>query len=169
MYTSTIIDDEEHCFEVMRRMEEEYTEGKEDFFVKVLREEPSLVLRVHAVTILAELGGEKGVDVLSDVLAHDPDPLVRHEAAFSLGQIGSATGNEALEKAVREDDNPVVRHEAAAALGSVGNQSSRATLEYALNDKEDIVSNSARTSLFNLEFLEKYSVGGSARERMPRP
>ena len=169
MYTSTIVDNEEHCLEIMKRMEEEYAKGREDYFVKVLREEPSLVLRVHAVTILAELGGEKGIAVLSDVLAHDPDPLVRHEAAFSLGQIGSATGNQALERAVREDENAVVRHEAAAALGSIGSQSSRATLEYALKDKEDIVSNSARASLFNLKFLEKYSIGGTARDRMPRP
>ncbi len=169
MYTSTIVDNEEHCFEIMKRMEEEYTKQSEDFFVKVLREEPSLVLRVHAVTILAELGKENGVEALSDVLANDPDPLVRHEAAFSLGQIGSALGNRALEKAVREDLDPIVRHESAAALGSVGSQSSRATLEYALNDPDEIVRNSAKASLFNLKFLEGYSIGASARDRMPRP
>jgi HEAT repeat protein len=169
MYTSTIVDNEQHCFEIMKMMEEEYTRKREDFFVKVLREEPSLVLRVHAVTILAELGEEKGVEALSDVLAHDPDPLVRHEAAFSLGQIGSSLGNRALEKAVREDSDPIVRHEAAAALGSVGSQSSKATLEYALDDPDEIVRNSAKASLFNLRFLETYAVGATARDRMPRP
>ena len=94
---------------------------------------------------------------------------VRHEAAFSLGQIGSAQGNKALEKAVREDRDPIVRHESAAALGSVGSQSSKETLEYALKDSDDIVRNSAKASLFNLKFLEGYSAGAIARERMPRP
>ena len=58
VYTSTVVDDEKHCFEVMRQMEDEYEKKNEEFFVKVLQNEPSLVLRVHAVTILAELGGE---------------------------------------------------------------------------------------------------------------
>lgn len=169
MYTRTIVDNEEHCMEIMKGMEESYAKQDEDFFVRVLRDEPSLVLRVHAVTILAELGSQKGVEALSDVLANDPDPLVRHEAAFSLGQIGSAEGNRALERAVREDRDPIVRHESAAALGSVGSQSSRATLEYALDDPDEIVRNSAKASLFNLKFLSTYSVGGTARDRMPRP
>ncbi len=169
MYTTTIVDNEEHCMEVMKGMEEAYAGQDEDFFVTVLRDEPSLVLRVHAVTILAELGSQNGVEALSDVLANDPDPLVRHEAAFSLGQIGSARGNKALEQAVREDRDPIVRHESAAALGSVGSQSSRATLEYALNDSDEIVRNSAKASLFNLKFLSTHSVGASARDRMPRP
>lgn len=169
MYTETIVGDEPHALEVMRQMEEEFRKGDETFFVKVLKEENSLVLRVHAVTILADLGQEAAVEALSDVLLHDPDPLVRHEAAFSIGQIGLSSGNVALAKAAVEDGNPVVRHESCAALGSIGSQSSRKVLEQALGDPEDIVSNSARASIFNLNFLEKYSVGGSARERAPRP
>ncbi len=169
MYTRTIVDDEEHCMEVMKGMEEGYATHNEDFFVRVLRDEPSLVLRVHAVTILAELGSQKGVEALSDVLVNDPDPLVRHEAAFSLGQIGSVQGNKTLEKAVREDSDAIVRHESAAALGSIGSQSSRATLEYALDDPDEIVRNSAKASLFNLKFLSTHSVGVTARDRMPRP
>ena len=106
---------------------------------------------------------------LSDVLFHDPDPLVRHEAAFSLGQIGLSSAVKALEKAATTDRDPIVRHEAAAALGSIGNPSAESALRKALSDKEAIVSNSARASLFNIEFLKKYSTGKSARERAPRP
>lgn len=169
MYTRTVIDDEKHCLEVMRQMEDEFQKKNENFFVKVIREEPSLVLRLHAVTILAELGGEKGVEALSDVLLNDPDPLVRHEAAFSMGQIGLSSADVALEKAVLTDRDPVVRHESAAALGSIGSHSCVATLTKALDDKDEIVRNSAKASLFNLKFLETYSVGGTARERAPRP
>ncbi len=150
-------------------MEEEFQRENEDFFVDVINVEPSLVLRVHAVTILAELGGEKGIVALSDVLLNDPDPLVRHEAAFSMGQIGLTSANIALERAVLTDHDPVVRHESAAALGSIGSQSSTSTLTKALEDKDEIVRNSAKASLFNLKFLATYRVGGSARDRAPRP
>ena len=169
MYTSTIVDDEAHCMDVMRNMEDAFSRKDESVFIQVLKREPSLVLRVHAVCILAEVGAEKCVPVLADVLFHDPDPLVRHEAAFSLGQIGITAANEALEKAVLTDRDPIVRHEAAAALGSIGSASAEKTLRKALSDKAEIVSNSARASLFNIEFLKKYSVGASAKERAPRP
>lgn len=169
MYTRTIIDDERHCLEVMARMEEEFQRKNEAFFIKVIREEPSLVLRVHAVTILAELGAEEGVAALSDVLLNDPDPLVRHEAAFSMGQIGLSSANAALEKAVLTDRDAVVRHESAAALGSIGSQSCVPTLTKALDDKDEIVQNSAKASLFNLRFLASHSVGATARDRAPRP
>ncbi len=169
MYTEVVMDDEAHCMEVMRGMEDAFTKKDERYFVKVLQEEPSLVLRLHAVTILADVGGEVCVPTLADVLLHDPDPLVRHEAAFSLGQMGLREGNLALEKALAEDADPVVRHESAAALGSIGSPSAEAALRKALADKEDIVSNSARASLFNIEFLKRYSVGATARDRAPRP
>jgi len=169
VYTSLVVDDEEHCLEVMRQMEDEYERKNEAFFVDILKNEPSLVLRVHAVTILAELGGELAVPTLSDVVLHDPDPLVRHEAGFTLGQMGLASGVPALEEAVKHDKEPIVRHESAAALGSIGHQSARATLEAALNDEDELVRNSAAASLFNLKFLRSYSAGATARDRMPRP
>lgn len=169
MYTSTIVDDEKHCMDVMRGMEDAFSRKDETYFTKVLTEEPSLVLRVHAVCILADVGGEASIPVLADVLHHDPDPLVRHEAAFSLGQIGNSAAVDALESAVETDGDPIVRHEAAAALGSIGSPRAEATLKKALSDKADIVSNSARASLFNIEFLKKYSVGATARDRAPRP
>jgi HEAT repeat protein len=169
LYTATIVDDEAHCMDVMRGMEEAFQKKDEDYFIEVLKSEPSLVLRVHAVCILAEAGGEKCIPTLSDVLLNDPDPLVRHEAAFSLGQIGLAPGITALERGALEDPDPIVRHESAAALGSIGNADAEATLKKALADGEAIVSNSARASLFNIEFLKHHSVGSSARDRAPRP
>jgi len=169
MYTTVVVDDKEHCLEVMRQMEEEFQKKNERFFVKIIEDEPSLVLRVHAVTILADLGGEASIPSLSDVVLHDPDPLVRHEAAFTLGQIGLTSALPALEEAVRSDRDPIVRHESAAALGSIGSQAARGTLEKGLEDGDELVRNSAAASLFNLEFLRSYSVGGTARDRAPRP
>ena len=169
MYTSTVVDDEAHARGIMKGMEEAFQRKDESYFVKVLQTEPSLVLRVHAVCILAEVGGEKSVPALSDVLLHDPDPLVRHEAAFSLGQIGDPEGNAALAEAVVKDKDPIVRHESAAALGSVGSAESEGVLTKALSDKDEMVRNSAKASLFNIRFLRQYSAGSTARDRAPRP
>jgi len=169
MYTTVVVGDKKHCLEVMRQMEEEFQKKNERFFVKIIEDEPSLVLRVHAVTILADLGGEASIPALSDVVLHDPDPLVRHEAAFTMGQIGLTSALAALEEAVRSDKDPIVRHESAAALGSIGSQAARGPLEKGLEDGDELVRNSAAASLFNLEFLRSYSVGGTARDRMPRP
>jgi HEAT repeats len=169
MYTSTVVDDEAHAMQVMKGMEDAWERKDETYFVQVLQKEPSLVLRVHAVCILAEVGGEESVPALSDVLMHDPDPLVRHEAAFSLGQIGLSEGNRALWEAVINDKDPIVRHESAAALGSVGSAESEGVLTRALSDPDEMVRNSAKASLFNIKFLKQYSSGSAARDRAPRP
>lgn len=155
--------------DVMRGMEDAWGRKDESYFVGVLQREPSLVLRVHAVCILAELGGQGCVPTLSDVLLHDPDPLVRHEAAFSLGQIGLPEGNRALEEAVIRDRDGIVRHESAAALGSIGSAEAEGVLKQALTDPDEMVRNSAKASLFNIEFLKTYSAGPTARDRAPRP
>jgi HEAT repeat protein len=169
LYTRTVVDDERHCMDVMKEMEEAWSSKDESKLVKVLEEEPSLVLRVHAVCILAEIGGESSLKTLGDVLLNDPDPLVRHEAAFSLGQIGLSEGNKDLASAVLSDPDPIVRHESAAALGSIGSPEAERVLTEALNDKDEMVRNSARASLFNIRFLKSYSAGGTAKDRAPRP
>jgi deoxyhypusine monooxygenase len=169
VYTSTVVDDEAHAMSVMKSMEEAWERKDESYFVHVLQSEPSLVLRVHAVCILAEVGGEKSVPTLADVLLHDPDPLVRHEAAFSLGQIGLSEGNIPLAEAVINDRDPIVRHESAAALGSVGSTESEGILTRVLDDPDEMVRNSAKASLFNIRFLKQYSAGSTARDRAPRP
>jgi HEAT repeat protein len=169
LYTTSIEGDETHSMQVMKGMEEAWASKDESYFVNVLKTESSLVLRVHAVCILAEVGGDECIPTLADVLQHDPDPLVRHEAAFSLGQIGLSQGNAPLARAVSEDPDPIVRHESAAALGSIGSADSEKVLTRALSDKDEMVRNSAAASLFNIKFLKEYSVGSGARDRAPRP
>jgi HEAT repeat protein len=117
MYTRTVVGDEANSMKVMEAMEEAWSRKDEGYFIGVLERESSLVLRVHAVCILAEVGTAKSVVPLSRVLRLDPDPLVRHEAAFSLGQIGLSKANSALSKAVEEDPDPILRHESAAPRG----------------------------------------------------
>ena len=169
MYRRTVIENEEHRIRLMKAMEEEFGRGRPDYFLRVIEEEQSLVLRLHAVCILAQVGGQESVPTLAYVLPNDSDPLVRHEAPFSLGEIGYASAAPPLERAHQSDPDPIVRHEAAVALGSIRSQTSRTALQGALADGDEIVRNSARASLFNLDFLRKYDGGSTARDRAPRP
>lgn len=147
------MDDRDHCLEVMTGLGVAFDEGNLEYIIKTIQDEQSLVLRLHAVCLLAEIGDERAIAPLSDVLLNDPDPLVRHESAFSLGQIGLTGGCSALEMALKTDSDAIVRHEAAAALGSVGNRHSKNALAEASNDEDEIVRNSAQASIFYLDFL----------------
>lgn len=137
-------------------MEEKYETKDAEYFNHVLTEEPSLVVRVHAVTVLSEIGDESSVPVLADVMKRDPSPLIRHEAAFSLGQMGLSSAVPYLIDAALNDPSEIVRHESAAALGAIGDECAREALEKASKDTSDEVRGSAIASLFNLDFL-KYS------------
>ena len=141
-------------FAVLAGMEEKYESKDAKFFNKVLQDEPSLVVRVHAVTVLSEIGDESSVDVLADVMKRDPSPLIRHEAAFSLGQMGLKTAVPYLIDAALKDPSEIVRHESAAALGAIGDQRAREALEKASKDSSDEVRGSAIASLFNLDFID---------------
>ncbi len=141
-------------FQVMKRMEEEYERSNPAYFIQVLGSESRMVLRLHAVCALADVGDDSAVPALAKVLKNDQDPLLRHEAAFSLGQMGLQSGISALIDATLNDPSDIVRHEAAAALGSIGNQSAREALEKALRDPSPLVSGSAKASLYNLDYLK---------------
>ena len=134
-------------------MESEYEVKNAAFFNKVLMEEPALVVRVHAVTVLSEIGDESSVPVLGDVMKNDPSSLIRHECAFSLGQMGLKSALRYLIDAALNDPSEIVRHESAAALGAIGDELARSALVKASKDKSEEVRGSAIASLFNLDFL----------------
>ncbi len=154
MTTSLQKESEEDGFQVMRKMEEAYEREKPSYFIKVLESRKPMVLRLHAVCALADIGDESAINALARVLKVDPDPLLRHEAAFSLGQLGLQPGIPHLIDAALNDPSDIVRHEAAAALGSIGNQSARHALMQASKDPSDLVSGSAKASLYNLDYLK---------------
>ncbi len=154
---TTNIESRDEGFEIMRRMDEEYKNEKPAYFIQIIGSKRPMVLRLHAVCALADVGDESAIPSLAQVLKSDPDPLLRHEAAFSLGQMGLHSGIPSLIDATLNDPSDIVRHEAAAALGSIGNQSAREALEKALRDPSDLVSGSARASLYNLDYLRKES------------
>jgi len=145
--------DREEEFAVLEEMEGKYENKDAKFFNNVLIEEPSLVVRVHAVTVLSEIGDESSVPVLAEVMKKDPSPLIRHEAAFSLGQMGLKSAVPYLMDAALTDPSEIVRHESAAALGAIGDERARKALEKASEDESDEVRGSAIASLFNLDFL----------------
>ncbi len=156
-YTESIEDkNRDRAFKLLSQMEDEYEKRNAEFFNNVLVEEPALVVRVHAVTVLSEIGDESSVPVLGDVMKHDPSSLIRHECAFSLGQMGLKSAVPYLVDAALNDPSEIVRHESAAALGAIGDEKARGALVEASLDQSEEVRGSAIASLFNLDFL-KYS------------
>jgi HEAT repeat protein len=156
-YTEAIEDkNRDRAFGLLGEMEQQYETKNPEFFNKVLSEEPALVVRVHAVTVLSEIGDETSVPVLGDVMKHDPSSLIRHECAFSLGQMGLKSAVPHLMDAALNDPSEIVRHESAAALGAIGDEKARSALLEASQDPSEEVRGSALASLFNLDYL-KYS------------
>ena len=76
-------------------MENEFNNRNTEFFNKLaFHHDP--VIRTRSICIIAEIGGNEAVNIISKVLKEDVDELVRHEAAFSLGQLGFKSGIKAL-------------------------------------------------------------------------
>ena len=157
MYHDQIVSPKD--LEVLRETDEAFEKGNSAFFIKLLEKGASIALRNRAVCILAEIGDERCVPVLSQVMKNDQNPLVRHEAAFTLGQLGYLSGLPALIEAMLRDDNILVRHEAAVAIGSIGDQSARIALIEATKDPDEFVRQSAMIALLNLDYLK--SIGKS--------
>lgn len=142
-------------FETLEKMEWAFSKGDVSFFEKVLAGKPSLLLRVHAVCMLADMKKEEAVPALCKTLREDPSPLSRHEAAFSLGQLGFKSAVPALLEAMREDESVLVRHESAVALGSIGDERAREDLIERCGDPDEDVRLSAEIALADLDFLKR--------------
>ena len=142
-------------FETLEKMEWAFSKGDVDFFKSVLDRRPSLLLRIHAVCMLADMEDERAVPALSETLKTDPSPLVRHEAAFSLGQLEFKSGVPALLEAMANDKSVLVRHESAVALGSIGEETARPALIDRLRDQDEDVRLSAEVALADLDFLKR--------------
>ena len=142
-------------FDTLEKMEWAFSKGDVDFFKKVLESRPSLLLRIHAVCMLADMKNERAVPALAETLKIDPSPLVRHEAAFSLGQLEFKSAVPALMEAMAKDDSVLVRHESAVALGSIGEEAARPGLIERLGDTDEDVRLSAEVALADLDFLKR--------------
>ena len=142
-------------FDTLEKMEWAFSKGDIDFFKKVLDSRPSLLLRIHAVCMLADMKDERAVPALAETLKIDPSPLVRHEAAFSMGQLEFKSALPALMEAMANDDSVLVRHESAVALGSIGEETARQGLIDRLSDPDEDVRLSAEVALADLDFLKR--------------
>jgi deoxyhypusine monooxygenase len=123
-----VLPDYSKDFEALEKMEWAFSKGDVHFFKSVLARRPSLLLRIHAVCMLADMEDERAVPALCETLKEDPSPLVRHEAAFSLGQLEFKSAVPALMEAMANDESVLVRHESAVALGSIGDETARSGL-----------------------------------------
>jgi HEAT repeat protein len=142
-------------FETLEKMEWAFSKGDVEFFKLVLDNKPSLLLRIHAVCMLADMKDERAVPVLCATLKADSSPLVRHEAAFSLGQLELKSAVPSLLEAMANDESVLVRHESAVALGSIGDETARQGLADRLGDDDEDVRLSAEVALADLDFLKR--------------
>lgn len=142
-------------FEKLEKMEWAFSKGDIAYFKQVLDSRPSIVLRVHAVCMLADMKDESAIPLLSEALRTDPSPLVRHEAAFAMGQLEYKSAVPALIDAMSKDESVLVRHESAVALGSIGDERARNGLVVRLADPDEDVRLSAECALADLDFLKK--------------
>jgi len=150
-------------FETLEKMEWAFSKGDVDFFKSVLDRRPSLLLRIHAVCMLADMEDERAVPILCETLKEDPSALVRHEAAFSLGQLEFKSTVPALMEAMANDESVLVRHESAVALGSIGEETARSGLIDRLRDPDEDVRLSAEVALADLDFLKRLRARTSRR------
>jgi HEAT repeat protein len=153
--TTRIVPDYSKDFETLEKMEWAFSKGEVEFFKTVLDKRPSLLLRIHAVCMLADMKNEMAVPALCETLKSDPSPLVRHEAAFSLGQLEFKSAVPALMEAMANDESVLVRHESAVALGSIGEEAARSGLIDRLEDPDEDVRLSAEVALADLDFLKR--------------
>src|SRR5213592_2510094 len=163
--TTTMVKIPDHSgdFETLERMEWAFSKGEVAYFKKVLDDRPSIVLRIHAVCMLADMKSEAAVPLLARALQEDPSPLVRHEAAFSLGQLEFKSALPALLEAMANDESVLVRHESAVALGSIGEETARSGLIDRLRDPDEDVRLSAEVALADLDFLKRLRARASRR------
>lgn len=142
-------------FETLERMEWAFSKGDIAYFKKVLDSRPSIVLRIHAVCMLADMKNEHAIPLLASALRDDPSPLVRHEAAFAMGQLEFKSAVPSLLEAMTKDSSVLVRHESAVALGSIGDERARDALVSTLGDVDEDVRLSAECALADLDFLKR--------------
>ena len=161
--TTRVLPDYSKDFETLEKMEWAFSKGDVNFFKTVLDRRPSLLLRIHAVCMMADMKDERAVPALCKMLREDPSPLVRHEAAFSLGQLEFRSAVPALMEAMANDESVLVRHESAVALGSIGDETARRGLIDRLQDPDEDVRLSAEVALADLDFLERLRARTSRR------
>ena len=148
---------EEADFEALDELEKAF-ERKDLMFFKAFLERSKdypLLLRVHAVCMLEDIGNEEMVNPLCRVLKEDYSPLTRHEAAFTLGQLGYRSAVPALVESMLHDASPIARHESAVALSSIGDDSIVAQLKEAIEDEDEDVRNSALIAFEYLTYLQR--------------
>ena len=149
------IPDHSKDFEKLEKMEWAFSKGDISYFKEVLDSRPSIVLRIHAVCMLADMKNESAIPLLANALLNDTSPLVRHEAAFAMGQLEFKSAVPALIEAMVNDDSVLVRHESAVALGSIGDERARNGLVARLADPDEDVRLSAECALADLDFLKR--------------
>ena len=148
---------EDNDYEKLKQLEDAFERKDLDFFKTFLdnSKDLPLLLRVHSVCMLEQIGNEKMVEPLCQILKKDESPLTRHEAAFTLGQLGHRSAISTLVDAMLHDRSQIVRHESAVAVTSIGDDAIIPQLKKAIEDEDEDVRNSALIAFEYLTYLKR--------------
>jgi len=112
----------------------------------VLLEDPDPVARQRAAEALAQLGGQRALEALTQALA-DPEERVRRAAIDGLVDLGPAFARDELAELLDADPVWEIRAQAAHALGLTGAEEVLPALEKAAQDDNEFVRSAATNAL----------------------
>ena len=111
--------------------------------------------RIQILFQLMTIADEKSIDAIGKCLKEDICRIVRHEAAFVLGEIANQKAVEYLIDICKTEKTPIVIHEILFALGTTGNKLAIKFIQNYINDKNYVISESAKIALDRINLLKK--------------
>ncbi len=111
--------------------------------------------RIQILFQLMTIADEKSIDAIGKCLKEDICRIVRHEAAFVLGEIANQKAVEYLIYICKTEKTPIVIHEILFALGTTGNKLAIEFIQNYTNDKNYVISESAKIALDRINLLKK--------------
>jgi hypothetical protein len=110
-----------------------YSQGKQEQALKDLigmaHNDPSPKVRGQAIFWMAQIGGKKQAEQITEAIENDPETQVKEKAVFALSQLHDGEGVPLLIGVARNNKNPAVRKKAMFWLGQSHDPRALAYLE----------------------------------------
>jgi HEAT repeat protein len=110
-----------------------YSQGKQEQALKDLigmaHNDPSPRVRGQAIFWMAQIGGQKQAQQITEAIENDPETQVKEKAVFALSQLRDGEGVPLLIGVAKNNKNPVVRKKAMFWLGQSHDPRALAYLE----------------------------------------
>lgn len=131
-------------------------EDKIDYYIEKLADQKNTTQneRIQVLFHLMNVADVRSVDAIGKCLLEDICRVVRHEAGFVLGEIATDKAIYYLKEGVENDKTAIVVHECLFALGTTANREVLEFLEKYVDDKNYVISESARIAIDRIEKIQ---------------